>query len=66
MVLLLGNIGAVLVAAHGKHKKSSLFVGGHQGGPYIFSDSALETHENSLNHQHYCTIEPLILTQQWK
>jgi len=24
------------VAAHGKHKKSSLLVGGHKGGPYIF------------------------------
>jgi hypothetical protein len=30
------NVGAALVAAHGKHKKSSLLVGGHKGGPYIF------------------------------
>jgi hypothetical protein len=43
-VLLLGNVGAALVAAHGKHKKSSLLVGGHKGCPYIFCDSALEPH----------------------
>jgi len=30
------NIGAALVAAHGKHKKSLLSMGGHKGGPYIF------------------------------
>ena len=29
------NVGAALVAAHGKHKKSSLLVGGHKGCPYI-------------------------------
>jgi len=27
-----------------KHKKSSLLVGGHKGGPYIFCDSAPDTH----------------------
>jgi hypothetical protein len=29
------NVGAALVAAHGKHKKSSLPMGSHKGGPYI-------------------------------
>jgi len=31
------NVGAALVAAHGKHKKSTIPVGGHKGGPYIFN-----------------------------
>jgi len=46
------------VAAHGKHKKSSLLVGGHKGGPYIFFDSALESYKPSLHHQHCRTTEP--------
>ena len=32
---MMANVGVALVAAHGKHKKSSLPVGGHKGGPYI-------------------------------
>ena len=32
------SVGAALVAAHGKHKKSSLPVGSHKGGPYITFD----------------------------
>ena len=35
-ILVLPNVEAALVAAHGIQKKSSLPMGGHKGGPYIF------------------------------